>query len=312
MRRHLVAGAAGFLGSHLVDALLQEGDEVLGVDNLSTGTARNLDAAKQNPRFRFRRHDVTRPLTPSGGIDRIWNLASPASPPDYIAAPIDTMRAGAFGSFHLLELARKKDARYLFASTSEVYGDAEVNPQPEEYWGHVNPIGERSMYDESKRFAEALTMAYHRTHGADTRIVRIFNTYGPRMRLDDGRAVPNFLAQALSGRPLTIYGDGRQTRSFCYVDDEIDGIRRLMESRHHEPINIGNPEEHTILELAEAVERAVGRRLRRVRKPLPEDDPRQRRPDITKARRLLGWRPRVALKEGLRRTLEWFQAQPRR
>lgn len=308
MMRHLVAGAAGFLGSHLTDALLARGDEVVAVDNLITGSARNLDDARRSPRFSYVQHDVTQPFDAEGRVDRVWNLASPASPPDYLKNPLATMRVGSLGTMNLLELARAKRARFFLASTSEVYGDPEVSPQPEEYWGRVNPVGPRSVYDEAKRFSEALTMSYHREHAVDTRIVRIFNTYGPRMRLDDGRVVPNFIGQALRGEPLTIYGDGRQTRSFCFVDDEVEGLIRLMESTYTLPMNVGNPREMTIAEFADALEKVVGRPLARIHKPLPQDDPKQRRPDITKARAILGWEPRVTLEEGLRRTFDHFRA----
>ncbi|MFA5862285.1 MAG: UDP-glucuronic acid decarboxylase family protein [Candidatus Thermoplasmatota archaeon] len=305
MARHLVAGAAGFLGSHLVDRLLAQGDEVIGVDNVSTGRARNLDEARRSARFRFEQQDVIRPLDVEGPLDRVWNLASPASPPDYQRLAVETLRVGSEGTRNLLDLANAKGARFFQASTSEVYGDPDVTPQSESYWGRVNPVGPRSMYDESKRFAEALVMAY-RARGTKTRIVRIFNTYGPRMRLDDGRVVPNLIGQALRGEPLTIYGDGNQTRSFCFVDDEVEGLVRLMESDHDLPVNLGNPTETTILEFADAIEHVAGRQLMRVFLPRPTDDPMQRRPDITKARTLLGWEPRVQLEEGLRRTYEWF------
>ena len=305
--RHLVAGAAGFLGSHLVDALLARGDEVVGVDNLITGSTRNLADAKRSPRFSYLQKDVTEPLHVDGPLRYVWNLASPASPPDYLKNPLATMRVGSIGTMNLLDLARQKDARFFLSSTSEVYGDPEVSPQPEEYWGRVNPIGPRSVYDEAKRFSEAVTMAYHRAHGLETRIVRIFNTYGPRMRLDDGRVVPNFIGQALRGEPLTMYGDGRQTRSFCYVDDEVDGLIRLMMSDYRLPMNVGNPREMTIAEFADTLEKVVGHPLPRIHKPLPQDDPKQRRPDIAKARAVLGWSPQVTLEDGLKRTYEWFK-----
>ncbi len=308
MARHLVAGAAGFLGSHLCDHLLARGDRVVGVDNLVTGSVANLRDAMTNPRFTYFQHDVTEPFFAFDAIDYIWNLASPASPPDYLKNPIHTMKVGALGTLHLLGMAKRQKARFFLASTSEVYGDPEVSPQSEEYWGRVNPVGPRSVYDEAKRYAEALTMAYQRAHGVDTRIVRIFNTYGPRMRLDDGRVVPNFIGQALRGEPLTVYGDGSQTRSFCYVDDEIDGLHRLMTSDYALPMNVGNPREMTILEFARAVEKAAGRRLEIVFKDLPEDDPRQRRPDISKARRVLAWEPKIDLDEGLLRTFAHFRA----
>ena len=307
-RRHVVAGGSGFLGSHLCDYLLAKGEEVLALDNLITGEERNLAQARRSPRFSFRRQDVTQPFQVEGRVDFVWNLASPASPPDYQKAPIETLRVGSVGTMNLLELARAHGARFLQASTSEVYGDPHVSPQPEEYWGNVNPVGIRSMYDEAKRFGEAAVMAYRRQHGVDTRIVRIFNTYGPRMRLDDGRVVPNFIGQALRGEPLTIYGDGRQTRSFCYVEDEVDGLWRLMMSDYALPMNVGNPAEITILQFAQAIEKVMGRKLEVAFKPLPQDDPMQRRPDITKARGILGWEPRVPLEEGLRRTVEYYRA----
>ena len=308
---HVVAGAAGFLGSHLVDRILAEGHQVIALDNLVTGNVENLAQARRNPRFSYRQQDVSEPFRLSGDVHYVWNLASPASPPDYLKNPIATMLVGSYGTRNLLELAREHDARFFLASTSEVYGDPEVSPQSEEYWGHVNPVGPRSVYDEAKRFSEALTMAYHREYGLQTRIVRIFNTYGPRMRLDDGRVVPNFIGQALRGEPLTVYGDGSQTRSFCYVDDEVDGLWRLMMSDHALPVNVGNPREMTILEFAKAVEAAVGRKLDLTFKPLPQDDPKQRRPDISKAKRLLGWEPKVALEEGIRLTVEHFRAAGR-
>jgi dTDP-glucose 4,6-dehydratase len=305
--RHVVAGGSGFLGSHLCDFLLAKGGEVVALDSLITGTERNLAEARKSPRFSFRRQDVTVPFEVEGRVDHVWNLASPASPPDYQKAPLETLRVGSIGTMNLLELARKHDARFLQASTSEVYGDPHVSPQPEEYWGNVNPVGIRSMYDEAKRFGEAAVMAYRRQHGVDTRIVRIFNTYGPRMRLDDGRVVPNFIGQALRGEPLTVYGDGRQTRSFCYVEDEVDGLYRLMMSGYHLPMNVGNPAEITILQFAEAIQKVMGTKLDVVFRPLPQDDPMQRRPDITKARSILGWEPRVHLEEGLRRTVEHYR-----
>lgn len=306
MTAHLVAGAAGFLGSHLVDRLLARGDRVIGVDNLLTGNRSNLEAAERSPRFAFLQHDVTRPLAIAEPVDRVWNLASPASPPDYLRFPIETLVVGAVGTKMLLDLAQTHGARFLLASTSEVYGDPAVSPQSEDYWGHVNPIGPRSVYDEAKRFAEATTTAYARTLGADVRIARIFNTYGPRMRLDDGRVIPNFIGQALRREPLTIYGDGKQTRSFCYVDDLVDGLLRLMEADVEGPVNIGNPREMTILDLATTIERLLGRALPYTRLPLPADDPRQRRPDTARAAKLLGWTPRIPLEEGLTTTLAWY------
>lgn len=303
MTKHVVAGAAGFLGSHLVDRLLAKGDEVLGIDSLITGRLENLGQALGNPRFTFAKHDVTTPFFVAGKMDAVWNFASPASPVDYLKNPVHTMKVGSLGCLHLLGLAKRHKARFLLASTSEVYGDPEVSPQPEEYWGRVNPVGPRSVYDEAKRFAEALTTSYRREHGVDTRIVRIFNTYGPRMRLDDGRVVPNFIGQAMRGEPLTLYGSGKQTRSFCYVDDLLEGIERLMASAHPGPMNIGNPREITIEDFANVLEKIIGRPLQRIHKPLPQDDPTQRCPDITKARGLLAWEPQVGLEDGLRRTV---------
>ncbi len=312
--RILVTGAAGFLGSHLCDRLLAEGHEVIGMDNFLTGSPENLAHLAGHPRFSFIRHDVTEFILVPGKVDAVLHFASPASPNrlspyGYPNLPIETMKVGSLGTLHTLGVARAHNARYLLASTSEVYGDPEVHPQHEEYWGHVNPIGERAVYDEAKRFAEALTMAYHRKHGVDTRIVRIFNTYGPRMRLDDGRVIPNFIQQALRGEPLTVYGDGKQTRSFCYVDDLIEGIYRLLMCDEHRPINIGNPQEFTILELAELINRITGNKAGVVFLPKARDahDPQRRRPDITRAREVLGWAPRVALEEGLQRTIEDFQ-----
>lgn len=301
----LVTGGAGFLGSHLCDLLLAKGYEVLCVDNLITGSSGNIEHITSG-KFSYLRHDVTKPLYVEDKIDQIFHLASPASPIDYLELPIQTLKVGALGTYNMLGLAKEKKARFLLASTSEVYGDPLVNPQTEEYWGNVNPIGPRGVYDEAKRYAEAITMAYHRYHGIDTRIVRIFNTYGPRMRLNDGRVVPNFIGQALRGEDLTVYGDGSQTRSFCYVSDEMDGIYRLMMSDYSLPVNIGNPEEHTILEFAKIILRMIGGGSKIVFKELPVDDPKQRRPDITKARELLGWEPEVGLLEGLERTVEYF------
>ncbi|MGC8759411.1 MAG: UDP-glucuronic acid decarboxylase family protein [Bryobacteraceae bacterium] len=302
--RILVAGAAGFIGSHLCDALLARGDEVIGVDNFLTGTPRNLRHLTGHPRFRFQEHDVIHPLEVEGPVDAVFNLASPASPRDYLAHPIETLRTGAEGSRNLLELARTKGARYVLASTSECYGDPLEHPQRETYWGNVNPVGPRSCYDESKRFAEALTMAYHRQFGLSTHIARIFNTYGPRMQHDDGRIVPNFILQALRNQPLTVYGDGSQTRSFCYVEDLVEGLILLGASDEHLPVNLGNPEEMTVLDFARLVRRLTGSQSDIIFEPLPEDDPQRRQPDIAKARSVLGWSPRVPLEEGLRRTIE--------
>ncbi len=307
--RAVITGGAGFLGSHLCDRMIAEGWEVLCLDNLITGVDSNIAHLLDHPRFQFRRQDVTHYIDVPGPVDYVLHFASPASPVDYLKLPIQTLKVGALGTHNTLGLALAKKAKYLLASTSECYGDPEVTPQPESYWGHVNPIGPRGVYDEAKRFAEAMTMAYHRAHGVDTRIVRIFNTYGPRMRLNDGRALPNFVHQALTGQPITVYGDGRQTRSFCYVSDLIEGIWRLMQADEHEPVNLGNPQEITILEFAERVRTLTGSNVPIVFKPLPQDDPKRRCPDITKARTLLKWEPQVNLEEGLRRTLEHFRMQ---
>jgi dTDP-glucose 4,6-dehydratase len=305
--RILVTGAAGFLGSHLCDRLLRDGHQVLGMDNLLTGSLANLAHLGGNSNFAFVKHDVTNQIDVTGSLDGVFHLASPASPIDYLALPIQTLKVGSLGTHKALGVAKAKRARFLLASTSEVYGDPLVHPQTEDYWGHVNPIGPRGVYDEAKRFAEAMTMAYHRHHGVDTRIVRIFNTYGPRMRALDGRVVSNFIVQALKGEPLTVYGDGSQTRSFCYVDDLIDGIVRLFERGDSDPTNVGNPDEFTVRQLAEHVLRLTGSRSTLVERPLPVDDPRQRRPDITRARTMLGWQPSVALEDGLRRTITHFK-----
>lgn len=303
----LVTGGAGFLGSHLCDRLLAAGHRVVALDNFLTGHRRNLVHLRDRADFRFLRHDVTRPFPIPGRVDYVFHLASPASPIDYLELPIQTLKAGSFGTHHALELAKAKGAVFLLASTSECYGDPLVHPQSEDYWGNVNPIGPRAVYDEAKRYAEALTMAYHRHHGVNTRIVRIFNTYGPRMRLRDGRVVPAFVGQALSGRPLTVYGRGQQTRSFCYCSDLIEGIYRLSQRDFHEPVNLGNPTEFTIREFADLILRLTGSRSRIVYRPLPQDDPKQRRPDITRARQLLDWQPTVDLETGLRRTIEYFR-----
>ena len=305
--RILVTGGAGFLGSHLCETLLARGQEVVCLDNLLTGDLRNLDGYRADPRFTFVKHDITTPIDVEGAVDAILHFASPASPPDYLDHPIHTMKVGALGTLHALGLAKARRARFLLASTSEVYGDPEVSPQREDYWGHVNPIGPRGVYDEAKRFAEALTMAYRRSHGVATRIVRIFNTYGPRMRPNDGRAVCTFIAQALRGEDLTVFGDGTQTRSFCYVTDLVDGILRLLDTEEPLPVNIGNPEEITVLDLAKEILELTGSRSRIVHKPLPVDDPRRRRPDISKARERLKWEPKVARREGLTRTIEYFR-----
>jgi dTDP-glucose 4,6-dehydratase len=305
--RVLVTGAAGFIGSHLTDFLLARGAEVIGMDNFITGSPDNLRHLADHPRFTLVSHNVTEFIQVDGPLDWVLHLASPASPRDYLELPIQTLKVGSLGTYRALGLALAKRARFLLASTSEVYGDPLVHPQREDYWGNVNPIGPRGVYDEAKRFAEALTMAYHRAHGLDTRIVRIFNAYGPRMRLNDGRAIPAFISQALTGRPLTVFGDGSQTRSFQYIDDLIDGIWRLMQAPVNEPVNIGNPQEMTLLELAKRILRLTGSRSTIVFRPLPEDDPKVRQPDITRARRLLDWEPRVDTDEGLRLTIDWFR-----
>jgi dTDP-glucose 4,6-dehydratase len=289
--------------------MLARGWEVLCLDNLVTGSEANIAHLASNPKFRFARHDVSRFIDVQGPVEAVLHFASPASPPDYLRMPIQTMKVGALGTHNSLGLALAKNARFLLASTSECYGDPNVSPQPETYWGNVNPVGPRGVYDEAKRYAEALTMAYHRYHGLDTHIVRIFNTYGPRMRLNDGRALPNFLYQALVGEPITVFGDGKQTRSFCFFSDLLEGIYRLLESTEHEPTNIGNPREITILEFAERVKKLVGSTTPIVFHPLPQDDPKQRCPDISKAKRLLNWEPKVDLEEGLQRTYEYFKAQ---
>ncbi|PYX95174.1 MAG: NAD-dependent dehydratase [Acidobacteria bacterium] len=304
--RALVTGGAGFLGSHLCDALLAEGYSVIAVDNLLTGRAANLEHLKTEPQFEFRQLDICDPFD-CGKVDYVFHFASPASPVDYSIHGIATLKVGSLGTFHALELARQYSAKYLISSTSECYGDPLEHPQRETYWGHVNPIGPRSVYDESKRFSEAVTMAYFRYHKVDTRIVRIFNTYGPRMQLNDGRVIPNFMKQALRGEDLTVYGDGSQTRSFCYVSDEIEGFLRLAKSSEHEPVNIGNPNEFTILECARRVLAVTGSSSKIRHQALPEDDPRQRRPDISKARKLLGWEPKIDLENGLRMSLDYFR-----
>lgn len=299
----VITGAAGFIGSHLSEALLDRGHTVVGIDNLLTGDRKNVEHLQQRD-FRLIQQDVARYIDVDGPVDWVLHWASPASPADYLAYPIQTLKAGALGTHNALGLARAKRATFVLASTSEVYGDPAEHPQPETYWGHVNPIGPRGVYDEAKRFAEAMTTAYNRHHGLRTRIVRIFNTYGPRMRLDDGRAVPNFIVQALQGEDITIYGDGEQTRSFCYVSDLVEGIIRLMHADTVEPVNIGNPNEMSIVQVARRIVAATGSRSRVVHEPLPADDPKVRRPDITRARKLLGWEPRVSLETGLRATID--------
>lgn len=307
--RTLITGGAGFVGSHLCDRFISRGHEVICVDNLITGTMGNVEHLRRHERFSFIRHDISHPLEIDGPVDRVLHFASPASPVDYLRYPIQTLKVGSLGTHNSLGLAKAKNARYMIASTSEVYGDPQVHPQREDYWGHVNPIGVRGCYDESKRFAEAMVMAYHRAHGVDTRIIRIFNTYGSRMRLDDGRVLPNFVGQALRGEPLTVYGDGSQTRSFCFVDDLVDGIEKLLEIEFHEPVNLGNPDEVTIVEFAREIIGQSGSRSEIVYRPLPQDDPKVRQPDISRARKLLGWEPKVGRAEGLRRTLDYFQAK---
>ena len=307
MPRSVVTGGAGFLGSHLCERLLAEGHAVVAVDNLLTGSRENLKDLRKNPKFTFLKQDVTEDLTIPGRVDFILHFASAASPVDYAKFGIQTLKANALGTHKTLGLAKAKKARYLLASTSEVYGDPEVNPQPETYWGHVNPIGARSVYDEGKRFAEALAMAYHHEHGIEVRIARIFNTFGQAMRLDDGRVIPNFIGQALRGEALTVYGDGSQTRSFCYVDDLIEGVWRLLTAdRVDGPVNLGNPDERTIADMAAIIQRLMGRDVGIVHRPLPPDDPKVRCPDITKARAVLGWTPTVSLEDGLRRTIAFF------
>jgi len=305
---HLVSGAAGFIGSHLCERLLADGHRVLGLDSLITGSRRNLAHLAGHSRFRFLEQDVTQPLELGGRFDQIWHLASLASPKEYLAHPIETLESGSTGTRSMLEIARRDGARFLVTSTSECYGDPLQHPQVETYWGNVNPVGLRSCYDESKRYAEAMTMAYHRCYGVRTNIARIFNTYGPRMALKDGRVVPAFLDQALQGKALTIFGDGRQTRSFCYVSDMVEGLMRLASSDERFPVNLGNPVELTILEFAERIRGLMSEKLPIVFQPLPEDDPQKRRPDITKAKRVLGWEPKVNLEDGLRETLDYFRA----
>jgi dTDP-glucose 4,6-dehydratase len=303
----VVTGGAGFLGSHLCDLLLSKGHRVIAIDNLITGSTANIEHLAGNEQFRYLRHNVTDYIYLSGPVDYVFHLASPASPIDYLELPIQTLKVGSLGTLNSLGLAKTKGARFLLASTSECYGDPLVHPQTEDYWGNVNPIGPRGVYDEAKRFAEAMAMAYHRFHQVETRIVRIFNTYGPRMRLRDGRVVPAFVGQALRGEPLTVFGDGSQTRSFCYVSDLIEGIYRLSQCDFHEPVNIGNPTEFTIFDFAKLIIRITGSKSEIAFKPLPVDDPKQRRPDITRAKKLLGWEPKVDLETGLQKTVEYFR-----
>jgi len=309
--RIVVSGAAGFIGSHMCDRLLAEGHTVVALDNFLTGSPRNIAHLAGHERFRFIQHDITLPPPVTGPVDAVLNMASPASPKDYLEHPIETLDVGSLGTRQMLELARTHNATFLLTSTSESYGDPLVHPQVETYWGNVNPVGPRSCYDESKRFAEALTMAFHRTHGVRTNIARIFNTYGPRMKLDDGRVVPAFMDQALHDEPMTIFGDGSQTRSFCFVSDLVDGLYRLMQSEERYPVNLGNPRELTIKQFAEEIRRLTGTKSPLVYRPLPTDDPKQRQPDISKARRILGWEPRVGLEDGLKQTIEYFSGLAR-
>ncbi len=310
-KRVLITGAAGFLGSHLCDRFIKEGYHVIGMDNLITGDLQNIEHLFGLENFEFSHHDVSKFVYVSGELDYVLHFASPASPIDYLKIPIQTLKVGSLGTHNLLGLAKSKGARMLIASTSEVYGDPNVNPQPEEYWGNVNPVGPRGVYDEAKRFQEAMTMAYHTFHGLETRIVRIFNTYGPRMRLNDGRVLPAFIGQALRGEDLTVFGDGSQTRSFCYVDDLVEGIYRLLLSDYAQPVNIGNPDEITIKQFGEEIIKLTGTKQKLVLRDLPVDDPKQRRPDITKAQALLGWEPKISRAEGLKITYEYFKSLPK-
>lgn len=307
-KRILITGAAGFLGSHLCDRFVKEGYHVIAMDNLITGRLKNIEHLFPLPNFEFYNHDVTKFIHIPGKLDYVLHFASPASPIDYLKIPIQTLKVGSLGIHNCLGLAKAKNATLMIASTSEVYGDPQVHPQTEDYWGHVNPIGPRGVYDEAKRFQEAMVMAYHNFHGLDTRIVRIFNTYGPRMRLNDGRVLPAFIGQALRGEDLTIFGDGSQTRSFCYVDDLVEGIFRLLHTKYHQPVNIGNPDEITIKEFAEEIIKLTGTKQKIIYQPLPENDPKQRRPDITLAKKLLNWEPKINRAEGLKRTYEYFKS----
>ena len=307
--RTLITGGAGFIGSHLCERFLAEGHEVICLDNLITGASANIEHLTSNKRFSYIHHDISKQVQLDGPVDAILHFASPASPVDYLQYPIQTLKVGSLGTHNTLGVAKAKNSRYLLASTSEVYGDPEMHPQREEYWGNVNPIGIRGVYDEAKRFSEAMTMAYHRAHGVNTHIVRIFNTYGERMRLDDGRVVPNLMGQALRGEPMTVYGDGSQTRSFCYVSDLVEGIYRLLLSDFHEPVNLGNPNEVSILDFAKEIQQLSGTKSEIVFKPLPQDDPRVRRPDISRARKVLGWEPKVDRRDGMKRTLDFFRGK---
>jgi dTDP-glucose 4,6-dehydratase len=309
-KKVLITGAAGFLGSHLCDRFIREGYSVIGMDNLITGDLKNIEHLFKLEQFEFYHHDVTKFINIPGHLDYIMHFASPASPIDYLKIPIQTLKVGAMGTHNCLGLAKAKNARMLVASTSEVYGDPQVHPQPEEYWGNVNPVGPRGVYDEAKRYMESITMAYHTFHGVDTRIVRIFNTYGPRMRLNDGRALPAFIGQVLRHEDITVFGDGSQTRSFCYVDDLIDGIYRLLLSDYHLPVNIGNPNEISLKDFAEEILALTGNKVKITYKPLPVDDPKQRQPDITKAKKILGWEPKISRSEGLKVTYEYFKSLP--
>lgn len=305
----VITGGAGFLGSHLSDRFLAEGCRVICVDNLITGNLNNIKHLRKNKDFSFKKHDVSKKISLPGTVDYVLHFASPASPVDYLEYPIQTLKVGALGTHNTLGLAKLKKARYLLASTSEVYGDPQVHPQKEDYWGHVNPIGPRGVYDEAKRFAEAMTMAYRRYHQVDSKIIRIFNTYGPRMRIKDGRVVPNFIDQALNNKNLTVYGNGKQTRSFCYYSDLVEGIYRMIRSKHSGPVNLGNPDEFTILQFAKLVIKMTDTRSKIIYKPLPVDDPKTRQPNISLAKRVLKWQPKVKLEQGLQETLTWFQAQ---
>jgi dTDP-glucose 4,6-dehydratase len=307
MKTILITGGAGFIGSHLCRLLIEKGHSIICMDNFVTSRQENIKGLLDNPNFKFVEHDVTKYIEVKKKIDYVLHFASPASPVDYLRHPIKTLKVGSLGTHNTLGLAKKQGAKFLLASTSEVYGDPLVSPQPETYWGNVNPIGPRGVYDEAKRFAEAMTLAYHRSHGIDTKIVRIFNTYGPQMRKEDGRAIPNFISQALKGEPVTVYGDGSQTRSFCYITDLIDGIYRLMNSDLNEPVNIGNPNEMTLLALAKKIIELTKSKSKIEYRPLPKDDPKVRRPDITKAKKLLGWQPTIGLEEGLKKTIEYFK-----